>query len=203
MTHVQVHDFLTQSNFVHSKAENRISDKDEKLVRDVSPSQGLLQTEEAHERAKRLSPISRLCLIFYKFFSSSEPTKPKMPNVGFCISCKQEARVHEAPHASHNKRTRPPGWHWNCFLTSPCKRVTIASIFLKSKHLLGSKVSWCDHRLAQTPTEAFSEVRVHAGTTQVDFEVDRQPPADSQPRDHFDHHGKENGKKEFRKMKKS
>ena len=49
-----------------------ISDKDEKLVRDVSPSQGLLQsaisqTEEAPERAKRLSPISRLCLIFYKF----------------------------------------------------------------------------------------------------------------------------------------
>ena len=26
------------------------------------------QTEEAPERAKRLSPISRLCLIFYKFF---------------------------------------------------------------------------------------------------------------------------------------
>ena len=50
----------------------RISDKDEKLVRDVSPSQGLQsaisQTEEAPERAKRLSPISPLCLIFYKFF---------------------------------------------------------------------------------------------------------------------------------------
>ena len=28
--------------------------------------------------------------------------------------------------------------------------------FQKSKHLLGSKVSWCNHRLAQTPTEAFS-----------------------------------------------
>ena len=60
----------------------RISDKDEKLVRvrDVSPSQGLLQSEEAPERAKRLSlspeeaperakrlslsPISQLCLIF-------------------------------------------------------------------------------------------------------------------------------------------
>ena len=64
----------------HSKV---LSDKDEKLVRDVSPSQGLLQSaisvnrrlnrsksqnEEAPERAKRLSPISRLCLIFYKFF---------------------------------------------------------------------------------------------------------------------------------------
>ena len=33
------------------------------------------QTEEAPERAKRLSPISRLCLIFYKFFSSSEPSR--------------------------------------------------------------------------------------------------------------------------------
>ena len=45
----------------------RQSDKDGKLglLRDVSPSQGLLQTEEARERAKRLStiPISRLCLI--------------------------------------------------------------------------------------------------------------------------------------------
>ena len=29
------------------------------------------------------------------------------------------------------------------------------------------------------PKEAFSEVRVHAGTAQVDFEVDRPPPADS------------------------
>ena len=50
----------------------RMSDKDKKLVRDVPPSQGLLQsaksqTEEAPQRAKRLSPISRLCLIFYKY----------------------------------------------------------------------------------------------------------------------------------------
>ena len=40
-----------------------------------------------------------------------------------------------------------------------------------------------DHRLAQTPQKAFSEVRVHGGTTQVDFEVDRPPPADSPPED--------------------
>ena len=33
------------------------------------------------------------------------------------------------------------------------------------------------------PKEAFSEVRVHAGTTQVDFEVDRPPPAASPPGD--------------------
>ena len=33
------------------------------------------------------------------------------------------------------------------------------------------------------PQEAFSEVKVHAGTTQVDFEVDRPPPADSPPGD--------------------
>ena len=31
--------------------------------------------------------------------------------------------------------------------------------------------------------EAFSAVRVLAGTTQMDFEVDRPPPADSQPGD--------------------
>ena len=29
------------------------------------------------------------------------------------------------------------------------------------------------------PKEAFSEVRVHAGTSHVDFEVDRPSPADS------------------------
>ena len=55
--------------------------------------------------------------------------------------------------------------------------------FQKRKHHLGSEVSWCDHRPAQTPKEAFSEVRVHAGTTQVDFEVDRPPPAHSPPGD--------------------
>ena len=48
----------------------------------------------------------------------------------------------------------------------------------KSKHLLGSEVSWCDHRLAQAPKEAFSEVRVHTGATQVDFKADRPPLAD-------------------------
>ena len=31
--------------------------------------------------------------------------------------------------------------------------------------------------LAQTPEEAFSEVRIYAGTTQVEFEVDHQPTA--------------------------
>ena len=33
------------------------------------------------------------------------------------------------------------------------------------------------------PKEAFSEVRVHAETTQVDFELERLPPADSPPGD--------------------
>ena len=46
---------------------------------------------------------------------------------------------------------------------------------------MGSEVSFSDHRLAQTPKEAFSEVRVHSGTTQADFEVDRPPPTDSPP----------------------
>ena len=32
---------------------------------------------------------------------------------------------------------------------------------------------------------AFSEVRVHAGPTQVDFEVDRQPPVESPAGDHL------------------
>ena len=51
-------------------------------------------------------------------------------------------------------------------------------------------------------------VKVHAGTTQVDFEVDRPPPADSLPGDILITTVKEgNGnfvkKKEFRKMKKA
>ena len=55
--------------------------------------------------------------------------------------------------------------------------------FKKTKHLLESEVSWCDHRLAQIPKEASSEVRVHTGTTQVDFEADRPPHAFSPPGD--------------------
>ena len=60
---------LATSPTLGSKEEKtcRISDKDEKLARDVSPSQGRLQTEDAPERAKRLSPISCLCLIFTNF----------------------------------------------------------------------------------------------------------------------------------------
>ena len=46
-----------------------------------------------------------------------------------------------------------------------------------------AEVSCFDHRLAQTPKEAFSEVRVNAEITQVDFKVDRPPPADVPPGD--------------------
>ena len=49
-------------------------------------------------------------------------------------------------------------------------------------------------------------IRFHVGTTQVDFEVDRPPPAKSPPGRSFDHHGNGNGnfcpKNGFRKMKK-
>ena len=55
---------------------------------------------------------------------------------------KRRVRVHEAPQASHDKRTRPPGWHRNCFQTNPRKRATIICMhFQKSKHFLGSEVS--------------------------------------------------------------
>ena len=101
----------------------------------------------------------------------------------------QEARVHEAAHPSPPPppwQTHTPSWMALTLLQpGPHKRATICMYFQKSKHLLGSEVSWCDHRLAQTPKEAFSKVRVHAGTTQVDFEVDHQPPADSPPGDHL------------------
>ena len=63
--------------------------------------------------------------------------------------------------------------------------------FSKSKHLLGSEVSLCDHPLAQTPKEAFPglwsefmpELSYIIQLTQMEFEVDRPPPADSPPED--------------------
>ena len=57
--------------------------------------------------------------------------------------------------------------------------------FLKSKHLWGQRSVDAITGLHEPKKEAFSEVRIHAGTTQVDFEVDRQPPADSPPGDHL------------------
>ena len=45
-------------------------------------------------------------------------------------------------------------------------------------------------------------VRVHGGIAQVDFEVDRPPPADSPPGYLLTTMVKETAKKEFRKMKK-
>ena len=80
-------------------------------------------------------------------------------------------------------RCSPIGLLWTNVAIETAFRHDHCKHFQNSKHLLGSKVSWCNHRLAQTPEEAFSEVRVHAGTTQVDFEVDRPPPADSPPGD--------------------
>ena len=87
--------------------------------------------------------------------------------------------------------------------------------FQKSKHLWRSEVSWCDqtsielclgrrcdHQLAQIPKEAFSEVRVHAGTIQADFEVDRHPPAYSPPGDHLITMVRQTVKKTFQKMMK-
>ena len=106
------------------------------------------------------------------------------------------------------KLSRPPmttpthliGWHRNCLQTSPCNRATICMHFQKSKHLLGSKVRWCDHRLAQNPKKAFTEVRVRGGTAhaQVDLEVD--PPATCRfsKRRSFVQYGKGNGKKELK-----
>ena len=58
--------------------------------------------------------------------------------------------------------------------------------FQKSKHLLLSEVSWCDHRLASCTDLKRSILRGQSsrtGTTQVDFEVDHPPPADSPPGD--------------------
>ena len=91
----------------------------------------------------------------------------------------------------------------NCFQTSSLKQETICmNLEKKSKHPLGSEVSWFDHRLAQTPKEAFSEVRVHAGTLWVDFEADRQPHAYSPRGDHLITTVKETVKKSFEKLKK-
>ena len=49
---------------------------------------------------------------------------------------------------------------------------------------------------------AFSKVRAQAGTTQVDFEVDHYPPADSQLGAHLTAIVEETVKDSFEKMKK-
>ena len=69
--------------------------------------------------------------------------------------------------------------------------------FKEVKISRGQMSDICDHRLTQTPKEAFSEVRAHAGTAKVDFEVDGQPPADSPTGDNLI--TMVNGKKIFEK----
>ena len=78
-----------------------------------------------------------------------------------------------------------------------------ACIFKKETSLgvRNLEVSWCHHRLAQTPKEAFSGVRVHAGTTQVDFEVDRRHLQILHPGDHLITMVKETVRKSFEKWK--
>ena len=49
----------------------------------------------------------------------------------------QEARVHEAPQASNDKRTRPWRWHRNGSQTSTRKRAIICNSFWEGEHLLG------------------------------------------------------------------
>ena len=105
-----------------------------------------------------------------------KPTDGKYLYTGsFLLSALTTAPVAVEPH-------RPPVINVG---TETAFRKDHRKLFQKRKHLkiLGLEVSWCDHRLPQTPKEAFSEVRVHGGTTQVDFEVDRPPPADSPPGD--------------------
>ena len=68
------------------------------------------------------------------------------------------------------------------FTISPRKRAIIAWIFKNINISWGSEVNWCNHPLA------FSEVRVHAGTTQVDFEDYHQSPADFPSEDLFQIH---------------
>ena len=81
-----------------------------------------------------------------------------------------------APQASYDKRSCRPGWLRNYFHKKSSQVSDhFACILKKSKHLFGSEVSWRDHPLAQTPKEAFSEIKVNNGTTQANFEVDNQP----------------------------
>ena len=94
---------------------------------------------------------------------------------------KQEARDHEAPQASVPWQTHTPSWMAPKLLSDKSTNARNHCMhFQKRRHLLGRR-SVDDHQLAQTPKEAFSKVRVHAGTTQVDVEIDHQPPADSEP----------------------
>ena len=112
-----------------------------------------------------------------------------------------------APQAFYDRRR-----HWNCFQTGPAQALP------KSKYLLRSKVSWCDQIsidlhlprsvLVSRSINMLSVtdfVSVHAGTSQVDFEVDRTPPAACPPGNLLITMVKETVilyKKQFRKKKK-
>ena len=152
------------------------------------------QAKEKRSCSVRRSPIHSLCVSH-----GYEPT-PRLfrtKNVTTLSNTLATCLSGGAPQASYDKRR-----HRNCFQTWPLQ----ANPKKETSLDLGSEVSWCDHRLAQTSKEAFSEVRVHAGTTQVDFEVERPPPADSPPGDLLITMVKETvilHKKEFRKNEKT
>ena len=119
---------------------------------------------------------------------------------GFVTINKSWACVHEALQASHDKRTRPPGWHRNCIQTSPRKREIICMHFKKGN------ISW-GQRSVDAITGLHRPQKKHSPRSeftpeQVDLEVDGQPPADSPPRDHLITMVKETVKKSFEKMQK-
>ena len=92
----------------------------------------------------------------------------------------------EAPQASHDKRACPPGWHQNCshgFRQVHASERSFACIF-KTVH-----ISWGQRSvdaitgLHRSPKEALSKSEFWPENTQVDFEIDHPPPADSPPGD--------------------
>ena len=121
--------------------------------------------------------VVRFCVSFFFFFwtKSNSTTDSSSCCKLFSFSpvemkCLwQEARVHEAPQASKDKRTHRPGWFWNGFQTSTRKRAILLQFILKRWTSLGQLMrspACTDHKR--------SILRGHTRTKQVDFEVDGQ-----------------------------
>ena len=72
-----------------------------------------------------------VCLFFGENLTQSQIRVPAANYLHFSpveMMCLwQEARVHEVPQASNDKRTRPSGWHRNGFQTSTRKRSIICN----------------------------------------------------------------------------
>ena len=99
----------------------------------------------------------------------------------------QKARVHEheARQGSKDKRIHALEYGTKTAFRQVAASERLLEWIFKSKHPLGSEFSWSNYQLDRTTKNHSTWSECHAGTTQVNFEADHQPPADSPPKDHL------------------